>query len=84
MKVLFAICVVLLAVSSLARTTSLDVQNWRFYQVSTAQLDDEMPKQQTIALSSLMSLEPVECRYEDLRAAVLSVIEKGNGTHQGR
>ncbi|MCY4058664.1 MAG: hypothetical protein OXG44_11750 [Gammaproteobacteria bacterium] len=62
----------------------LDVQNWRFYVVSTAQLDRERPNQQSVALGSLMSLEPIECPYEDLRAAILSVIEKRDRTPTSR
>ncbi len=57
----------------------LDVHNWRFYVVATDQLDRERPNQQTLALGSLKSMGPVECQYEDLRSAILSVIEQWRG-----
>jgi hypothetical protein len=40
--------------------------------VPTAVLDARVPEQKTIALSSLLALEPAEAGYHELREAVLA------------
>ncbi|HEU0302863.1 MAG TPA: hypothetical protein VFR37_25600 [Longimicrobium sp.] len=48
----------------------LDLDQWTFYVLSTAVLDQKLPQQKTITLSALRTLEPIECGYDGLAGAV--------------
>jgi hypothetical protein len=54
------------------RTTldPLNVDQWSFYVLSTAILNEKLPQQKTISLSALLALAPAVCRYGELRDAV--------------
>lgn len=41
----------------------LDLDQWTFYVLNTRTLDKELPNQKTITLSSLLNLQPIECKY---------------------
>lgn len=41
----------------------LDLDQWTFYVLNTRTLDEKLPNQKTITLSSLLKLNPVECKY---------------------
>lgn len=53
-----------------ATVDPLDLTKWRFFILPTAVLDDRVPKQKKIALSSLLALKPVEAGYDELRATI--------------
>lgn len=46
----------------------LDVNQWTFYMVKTIELDNKLPNQKTIGLSTLKSLEHIECSYDELKS----------------
>jgi hypothetical protein len=41
----------------------LDLDQWTFYILATKTLDNKLPNQKTITLSSLLKLNPVQCKY---------------------
>lgn len=41
----------------------LNLDQWTFYILSTRILDEKLPNQKTITLSSLLKLNPIECEY---------------------
>lgn len=51
----------------------LDLDYWDFYVLPTSVLDEKVPEQKTITLSSLLKLEPVKTDFAGLPAAVESV-----------
>lgn len=51
----------------------LDLNLWEFYILPTSVLDIKIPKQKTIALSSLLKLEPVKTDYAGLAAMIESI-----------
>lgn len=48
----------------------LDVNQWEFFVVPTALLDQRMPAQKTIGFAGLLGLSPRRCRFEELAEAV--------------
>ncbi len=50
----------------------LNVSQWEFYVLPTSVLDQRVPLQKSIALSSLLKLRPRKVAFEGLRAAVLA------------
>ena len=51
----------------------LDLDYWDFYVLPTSVLNEKVPEQKTITLSSLLKLEPVKTDFAGLPAAVESV-----------
>ncbi len=51
-------------------TSPLNLNAWRFLVLPTHILNDMSLTQKTIGISSLMKLNPVECKYEKLKAIV--------------
>lgn len=51
----------------------LDLDYWDFYVLPTSVLDEKMPDQKGIALSSLLKLEPVKTDYTGLGAVIESI-----------
>jgi len=51
----------------------LDVNQWTFYVLSAAVLNERFPQQKTISLAPLLRTEPHVARYQDLAACVTSV-----------
>ena len=45
----------------------LNLNQWDFYILDTAILNKKMPKQKTITLSSLLKLEPIQVKYNELK-----------------
>ncbi len=45
----------------------LNLNQWDFYILDTAILNTKMPKQKTITLSSLLKLEPIQVKYNELK-----------------
>ena len=54
----------------LAGDDTLNVDEWTFYVLRTAELDKHVPKQKTIGETSLLKLKPKKCCYRDLRDAI--------------
>ncbi|MDC1362090.1 hypothetical protein N8203_03190 [Crocinitomicaceae bacterium] len=48
----------------------LDVSQWTFFVLSTEILNEQRPLQKTIGLNSLMKLEPIQCRYSELKKVI--------------
>ena len=48
----------------------LDLDQWRFYVLPTAILDQRFPRQKTMSLSTLLALQPTGCGYDGLADAV--------------
>ena len=53
----------------------LNLDDWRFFVLATAVLDESLPDQKTLGLSPLLALEPVECSYEGISHAVATAIQ---------
>lgn len=56
----------LLAHQDKATVNPLDLSQWEFYVLDTTVLNDKVPLQKTIALSSLLKLNPVKASYDEL------------------
>lgn len=54
----------------------LNVDQWKFYVISTRVLDEKIPKQKTIGLKSLEALAGKGIPYQELRAAVIKAAEQ--------
>jgi len=48
----------------------LDLSQWEFYVLDTKVLNDKVPKQKTIALSSLLKLNPSQIKYDGLTSEI--------------
>lgn len=57
-----------------ARADPLRLDGWEFYVLPTRRLDESCGGQKSIALSSLLQLDPVKTDYEGLKAAVQSCV----------
>ena len=51
----------------------LDLDYWEFYVLPTSILNDRIPNQKTISLSSLLKLEPVKTDYAGLGSVIESI-----------
>ena len=60
----------------------LDVQQWTFYVLPTSELNRNVPEQKKIRLGPLRALNPRECTFGELKAAVQAAAEI-NGTSSG-
>jgi hypothetical protein len=48
----------------------LDLSQWEFYVLDTKVLNDKVPKQKTITLSSLLKLNPSQIKYDGLTSEI--------------
>ena len=48
----------------------LDLSQWDFYVLDTKVLNDKVPKQKTITLSSLLKLNPNQIKYDGLTSEI--------------
>jgi hypothetical protein len=48
----------------------LDLDQWTFYVLDSRTLDKELPNQKTITLSSLLRLNPIECKYGQINELI--------------
>lgn len=55
----------------------LDIDQWRFLVLATSRLDSERPPQQKIRLNPLLTLEPRDVSYADLREAIEAITGLG-------
>lgn len=55
-----------------ANVNPLDMDQWTFYVLATQLLDTELPKQQTLSLSRLLKLDPVQASYGEIDTAITS------------
>ena len=55
------------------RVDPLDLEQWRFFVVSTSTLNEALPEAKTVGLSTLVTLKPREVRYAELANAVRDV-----------
>ena len=56
------------------KKTTLDpmrIEQWKFYLLNSAVLDERHPSQKTISLASLLKLEPLEATFENLAERVV-------------
>lgn len=51
----------------------LNLNQWTFYVLPTSVLNEKLPKQKIIGLSSLLALNPSKASYEELKACVMSM-----------
>ena len=61
----------------------LQMENWQFYVIPTATLDEKCGKQKTIGFSSLLKLNPVLCSYSQLKDAVTSLVRSNSFISRG-
>ncbi len=55
----------------------LDMSQWKFYVLSTQTLNEKVPTQKKIALSSLLKLKPVEARYGEIKMVIAQLCRMG-------
>lgn len=48
----------------------MKLEQWEFYLLHSARLDEHFPTQKTIGLSSLLKLEPIAAKFEDLAESI--------------
>ncbi len=53
-----------------ATIDALDLSQWTFYVLKTAVLNDRLPTQKRISLSTLLKLSPLVCAFQDLKQAI--------------
>lgn len=70
----YVFCVFETQVKELANPLNMD--QWTFYVLSTAVLNEKLGGQRTLTLGSLKNLEPNECKYEDLYTIFYSIQSK--------
>lgn len=58
----------------------LDVAQWAFYVLPTSVLNREVPEQKTIRLGPLKALDPRECTYDELKAAIHAAAAVNRGS----
>ena len=51
----------------------MKLEQWQFYVLSTSVIDRECGDKQTLSLSSLLSLSPIQCTYSDLQTTIDAV-----------
>jgi len=61
---LYVFC--LLAHKDQSSVNPLDLSQWEFYVLDTKVLNDKVPLQKTITLSSLLGLKPAKAKYDEL------------------
>jgi hypothetical protein len=57
----------------------LDLAQWVFYVLPTRILDKDVPRQKTIALSSLLQLNPAKCQFGQMSDAITSLASAPDG-----
>lgn len=53
----------------------LNLDQWTFYVMATSVLDQQVPEQESITLSSLLSLNPIKTSFSELKAAVYELLD---------
>lgn len=48
----------------------LHLNQWTFYVLKTKILDKEIPEQKTITLNALLTLNPIECSFKELKSII--------------
>ena len=66
----------LLATQDQSKLDPMNLDQWIFYALPTSELNEHMPTQKTISLSSLLKLNPAECRFGKLKWAVAEIINR--------
>ncbi|MGZ8219068.1 hypothetical protein [Methylomagnum sp.] len=57
----------------------LDMSQWKFYVLPTRTLNEKIGSQKTIALPSLLKLNPIEARYGEIRKVVVQALASSDG-----
>jgi len=65
---IYVFCV--LAHKNKTTVNPLDLDQWEFYILDTAVLNDKVPNQKKITLSSLLRLNPVQVKYDGLESEI--------------
>ncbi|MHB8160264.1 MAG: hypothetical protein ACYDGS_07250 [Thermoleophilia bacterium] len=52
----------------------LDVDQWEFYVLATSLLDEKLPTQKSISLSTLLDLKPEKARFGEISVAINKVL----------
>lgn len=73
---LYVFC--LLAHTDKSTVNPLDTNQWRFFVLPSAAINDQLKDQKTIGLAKLMSLNPTECTYDDLQESIVSLVDQIN------
>jgi hypothetical protein len=60
----------LLAHQDKATFEPMDVSQWSFFVLPTAILNERLPAQESLGLSRLRGLQPLECRFGELKEAI--------------
>ena len=48
----------------------LQIEQWQFFVLPTSTLDEQCGDRQTLSLSALLSLSPIQCTYSDLQSTI--------------
>ena len=60
----------LFAETDRANADPMKLEQWQFYVLPTAILDEQCGDKQTLSLSSLLSLSPIQCTYSELKSVM--------------
>lgn len=52
------------------KANPMQIEQWQFYVLPTAILDEQCGDKQTLSLSALLSLSPIQCTYSDLQSVM--------------
>ena len=64
----------LLAHQDQATIDPLDLNQWQFYVLPTAVLDERLCDTQSVSLSRLLKCDPVKCQYGNIKEAVVELV----------
>ena len=53
-----------------ANADPLQIGQWQFFVLPTSVLDEQCGDKQTLSLSSLLSLSPIQCKFSDLQSTI--------------
>lgn len=67
----------LLAHKDKATVDPMDLEQWRFFVISTARMNAELGDQKTLSLSKLLQLSPIEARSDGLANAIEQAYSQG-------
>lgn len=68
---IYVFCV--LAHKDMKTINPLDLSQWDFYILDTKVLNDKIPTQRTITLSSLLKLNPIKAKYDELKEQITNI-----------
>jgi hypothetical protein len=70
-----------LSIKDKATVDPLDLEQWEFYILPAAILNEKFPMQKTISLSSLLKLDPCHTKFEGIAACMEKLARQGVNRH---